>query len=72
MTALLSLSQIKKNYGAVEALQGVDLELNKGEILALVGDNGAATAGGAHEIDPRGGGELLTQIIRSVHLHDAV
>ena len=41
MTALLSLSQIKKNYGAVEALQGVDLELNKGEILALVGDNGA-------------------------------
>lgn len=41
MTALLSLSQITKNYGAVEALKGVDLELNKGEILALVGDNGA-------------------------------
>ena len=41
ITPLLSLSQIKKNYGAIEALKGVDLELYAGEILALVGDNGA-------------------------------
>lgn len=41
MAALLSLKQIKKSYGPIEALKGVDLELNAGEILALVGDNGA-------------------------------
>lgn len=41
MVALLSLKQIKKSYGPIEALKGVDLDLYSGEILALVGDNGA-------------------------------
>ena len=41
MVALLSLKQIKKSYGPIEALKGVDLDLYAGEILALVGDNGA-------------------------------
>lgn len=41
MTALLSLDQIKKSFGPVEALKGVSLEINPGEILGLVGDNGA-------------------------------
>ena len=30
-----------KSYGFVTALDGVDLQLHKGEILALLGDNGA-------------------------------
>ncbi|MEJ2358506.1 MAG: ATP-binding cassette domain-containing protein, partial [Deinococcales bacterium] len=30
-----------KRFGAVEALRCVDLDLNRGEVLALVGDNGA-------------------------------
>lgn len=42
MTApLLSLSGIVKSYGAVEALKGVDLDVQAGEVLALCGDNGA-------------------------------
>jgi ABC-type sugar transport system ATPase subunit len=38
---LLEATGIKKNYGAVQALRGVDLTLRKGETIALVGDNGA-------------------------------
>ncbi len=41
MTELLSLKGISKNFGAVKALQGVDLSVFAGEILALVGENGA-------------------------------
>jgi ABC-type sugar transport system ATPase subunit len=32
---------ISKSYGAVQALDGVDLELRRGEVVGLVGDNGA-------------------------------
>ncbi|HEX7292381.1 MAG TPA: ATP-binding cassette domain-containing protein [Conexibacter sp.] len=39
--ALLSARGLKKSYGAVKALDGVDLELRRGEIVALIGDNGA-------------------------------
>lgn len=32
---------ISKRFGQVQALQDVDIEINRGEVLALVGDNGA-------------------------------
>jgi ABC-type sugar transport system ATPase subunit len=38
---LLRLKGICKNYGGVKAVQDVDLEVDRHEILALVGDNGA-------------------------------
>jgi ABC-type sugar transport system ATPase subunit len=38
---LLSLRGISKNFGAVQALSGVDLDIPAGQITALVGDNGA-------------------------------
>jgi D-xylose transport system ATP-binding protein len=38
---LLALSGIRKSYGPVQALRGVDLDVARGEVLALVGDNGA-------------------------------
>jgi ABC-type sugar transport system ATPase subunit len=40
-TPLLRLSKIGKNFGPVQALSEVDLEIYPGEVLALVGDNGA-------------------------------
>lgn len=37
----LSLRKVTKRFGGVVALDGVDLDLKRGEILALVGPNGA-------------------------------
>jgi simple sugar transport system ATP-binding protein len=39
--ALLELRDIAKHFGAIEALNGVDLDLEPGEVLGLMGDNGA-------------------------------
>ena len=40
-TPLLQLRDITKSFGSVQALTDVDLEVNAGEVMALVGDNGA-------------------------------
>ena len=36
-----SLTGVQKRYGGVRALRGVDLELQAGEVHAIVGENGA-------------------------------
>jgi ABC-2 type transport system ATP-binding protein len=41
MTAALEVRGLAKRYGAVEALAGVDLEVNEGELVGLLGPNGA-------------------------------
>ena len=38
---LLEMRGITKHFGGVTALNGVDLNLQQGEVLGLVGDNGA-------------------------------
>lgn len=40
-SAFLSISDLRKSYGGLEALRGVNLELQRGEFLCLFGPNGA-------------------------------
>jgi branched-chain amino acid transport system ATP-binding protein len=41
MSALLELEDVHTFYGSIEALKGVSLEVNEGEIVTLIGANGA-------------------------------
>jgi ABC-type sugar transport system ATPase subunit len=38
---LVEMKDIRKNFGAVQALKGVDLILHRNEVLGLMGDNAA-------------------------------
>jgi D-xylose transport system ATP-binding protein len=59
---LLELHGVHKRFGAVHALNGVDFQVDLGEVMALVGDNGAGKStlikcvAGIHTIDD---GEIL-------------
>src|SRR3954454_19629270 len=39
--AAITVRGVRKSYGAVQALDGVDLTVRRGEVLALLGPNGA-------------------------------
>lgn len=60
----LQATGITKRFGALTALRDVDLEINSGEVLALLGDNGAGKStfikilAGAH---PQSDGELAVE-----------
>ena len=41
LVKLLSISKLRKSYGATIALNDASLDLNAGEMLALMGENGA-------------------------------
>jgi len=40
-TPALSLISLSKRFGATQALEDVDLEVRRGEVVALMGANGA-------------------------------
>lgn len=41
MTALLQVQDLKVAYGGINAVKGIDLHVNQGELVALIGANGA-------------------------------
>ena len=51
---LLRLQNIYKNFGNVKVLKDVNININKGEVVALIGDNGA-------------GKSTLIKVITGVH-----
>jgi branched-chain amino acid transport system ATP-binding protein len=41
MRALLNVKDLKVSYGGINAVKGIDLHVNQGELVALIGANGA-------------------------------
>jgi branched-chain amino acid transport system ATP-binding protein len=41
MSALLTVKDLKVSYGGINAVKGIDLHVNHGELVALIGANGA-------------------------------
>lgn len=41
MTSILQVQDLKVSYGGINAVKGIDLHVNQGELVALIGANGA-------------------------------
>ena len=41
MSVLLSVKNLKVSYGGINAVKGIDLQVDQGELVALIGANGA-------------------------------
>jgi len=61
-TPILSVRGLVVNYGAIKALQGVDLDVYPGEIVAVIGANGAGKSTLMNAVMgsvPRQGGKIF-------------
>src|SRR5262245_56413520 len=59
---MLEMKNVSSGYGAIEALKAVNLRIEKGEIVTLIGANGAGKSTTLRNITglvPVGSGEIL-------------
>jgi ABC-2 type transport system ATP-binding protein len=59
--SVISVSGLRKSYGDVEAVRGIDLEVRRGEVFAFLGPNGAGKTTTVEILEGyrrRGGGEV--------------
>lgn len=72
-TPIVQLSGVKKSFGPVDVLKGIDLKVYPGKVTALVGDNGAGKSTlikGLSGVQPYDEGVVLFEG-EEVHLHTA-
>lgn len=59
--SVIAVSELRKSYGAVEAVRGIDFEVAAGEVFGLLGPNGAGKTTTVEVLEglrPRSGGEV--------------
>jgi lipoprotein-releasing system ATP-binding protein len=64
---MLSAKNIHKRYGSLEVLKGVDLQVNQGEIVSIIGSSGAGKSTLLHilgTLDTADAGEILLNSTR--------
>ena len=72
---LLKISGLQVNYGGIQAVKGVDLEVSQGELVTLIGANGAGkstTMRAITGLKPYAGGDIqyMGQSIKGVPTHE--
>ena len=75
--ALLEVNDLEVNYGLIKAVKGVSFEVNEGEIVALIGANGAGKTTIMHALNgllPKAAGTVTfgTDDITSIKAHKLV
>lgn len=77
MKILLKVNDINVYYGAIHAIKGISFEVNKGEIVTLIGANGAGKTTILHTVSglikPKTGSiQLFDKDISSLEAHNIV
>lgn len=62
MSSLLNVKDLKVSYGGINAVKGIDLHVNHGELVALIGANGAGKSSSMKAI-----AGLLTPAAGEIH-----
>src|SRR5499426_3969688 len=70
MPSVIHVNQLTKSYGDVRAVQGIDLDVQAGEIFAMLGPNGAGKSTTVEILEglrPRDGGDVSVLGIDPAH-----